>query len=123
MKYVYLYIYILATYVVVLNTITAYRLFKDEDYNITQKLMQFLVIWIVPIFGSFLVAHFINQKVESDKKYFFLIRAVAGLFAIRLTKEIEKEPTVSNGDCGCGDTVDLHNFGFSDSGGFGGGDI
>jgi len=49
-------------YLVLLNIVTTYRLLKMGDYEISQKVIQFILLWILPFFGTLLVTYFLNQS-------------------------------------------------------------
>jgi len=106
-------------YIVLLNLITSYRLFRDDYYNTLQKSTQYLLVWSLPIVGSFIVIHFLHEEIDVSKKYPWIVRIVAGLFMLKLTKDVngigyptsmndngENEGTgfikTSCGDGGCG---------------------
>ncbi|WP_294966968.1 hypothetical protein [Sulfurimonas sp.] len=56
------YIYFIATYLVLLNIVTTYRLLKIEDYKVTQKIIQFILLWTIPLIGVLIVSLFLNQE-------------------------------------------------------------
>ena len=113
---------VLIVYIVLLNIITSYRLFKDDYYNGVQKSMQYLLIWCLPIVGSFPVAFFLSQDMDRNKKYPWIVRAVTGLFMIKLVKDTQGfgYPSSMNENGGC-DGTGFHHCG-GDGGGCGGGD-
>ena len=82
-----MYFSIFSIYIVLLNLVTSYRLFRDEYYNTLQKSMQYLFIWCLPIAGSFAVAFFLNQDMQKKRKYPWIVRVVAGLFMVKLVKD------------------------------------
>ena len=69
------YLYYIATYLVLLNIVTTYRLIKSEDYEVSQKLIQFILLWILPLLGTLVVTFFLNQEpiVLSEKMSKFRI--------------------------------------------------
>jgi|GEM_PF-4740075 TRAP-type C4-dicarboxylate transport system permease small subunit len=56
------YLYYLAIYLVFINIVTTYRLVKTENYKVTQKIIQFILLWALPIIGVFIVVFFLNQE-------------------------------------------------------------
>ena len=55
------YLYYAVTYLVLLNVVTTYRLLKSEDYETIQKVVQFILLWTIPLLGVTLVIFFLNQ--------------------------------------------------------------
>lgn len=78
---------ILMVYLVLLNLITSYRLFKDDYYNTVQKSIQFLIVWSLPLVGSLVVSYFLHEEIDTRKKYPLMARIVAGIFMLKLTKD------------------------------------
>ena len=56
------YLYYIATYLVLLNIVTTYRLLKTEDYKAVQKTVQFILLWTIPLLGVLIVTFFLNQE-------------------------------------------------------------
>ena len=75
-------------YIALLNLITSYRLFRDDYYNTLQKSTQYLLVWSLPIVGSFIVIHFLHEEIDVSKKYPWIVRIVAWIFILKLTKDV-----------------------------------
>ena len=56
------YLYYIVVYLVLLNIITTYRLIKSEDYEVSQKIIQCILLWILPLLGVLVVTFFLNQE-------------------------------------------------------------
>ena len=105
-------------YMVLFDVITSYRLYADEYYNQIQKTLQYLLIWVLPLVGSFTVAFFLRQDIAPNKKYPWIVRVVAGLFMIKLTKDANGlgYPSSMNEYGGCDGSSSGH-YGCSGDGG------
>ena len=55
------YLIIAGAYLLLLNLITSYRVFRSEDYSFLQKFIQFMILWLLPFISLFVVTHFLNQ--------------------------------------------------------------
>ena len=85
--YMYILLVVVIVYIVLLNLITSYRLFRDDYYTTWQKSTQYLLVWSLPIVGSFIVIYFLHEEIDVSKKYPWIVRVVAGLFMLNLTKD------------------------------------
>lgn len=67
----------LLAYLLLFNTVTTFRLVRSDMYNPTQKVFQSLAVWLLPLLGSVIISHFLNDEpvVLSDKasKYVLMI--------------------------------------------------
>jgi hypothetical protein len=52
--------------IVVGNIYTSYRLLKTDQYDNTQKTIQFFIIWFIPTFGAMFVSHFLDKNNSDD---------------------------------------------------------
>jgi len=114
---------VLIVYIILLNIITSYRLFRDDYYTILQKSIQYVLIWLLPFLGSFTVAFFLSQEINTDKKYPWIAKVIAGFFMVKLTKNAHGfgYPSSMNDNGGYDDGVGYHRCdGFGDGGGCGG---
>ncbi|HHD79228.1 MAG TPA: hypothetical protein ENK98_06310 [Epsilonproteobacteria bacterium] len=88
-----LYVYLIIIYLIVLNIFTTYRLIKDDYYNVAQKCMQLMIIWLIPLIGAMIVAHFNTQEKRKLngiwKRLSWLSRLGAALFFIKLYSKRE----------------------------------
>jgi len=82
-----IYLSIFFIYIVLLNIITSYRLFRDDYYTTWQKSIQYLLVWSFPIVGSSIVIYFLHEEIDASKKYPWIVRVVARLFMLNLTKD------------------------------------
>jgi len=117
------YLTIFIIYLVVLNLFTSYRLLKDDYYDSIQKSIQMLLIWLVPLLGAMVVAHFnTKEKVKLKgiwKKLSWLSRVGAAFFFIKLYSKREMLVMENNYSDYCEGWYEtsLVESGFGDSGG------
>ncbi|MEA2099055.1 MAG: hypothetical protein U9P72_02895 [Campylobacterota bacterium] len=50
------------------NIYTSYQLFKSDFYEKTQKIVQFFIIWCIPIIGMSLILFFIKDELSEPSK-------------------------------------------------------
>ncbi len=48
------------------NIYTTYLLLKTDQYDKTQKIIQFFILWLIPIVGVFFVSHFLDKNRSDD---------------------------------------------------------
>lgn len=53
---------------VVVNTIVTVAVFRSESYAPTQKLLQYFVIWLVPIVGAAFMWYVIREEFRSEPR-------------------------------------------------------
>ena len=85
------YILILIVYILIVNLITSYRLISDDFYNKIQKIIQLIIIWILPLLGVTIIAWFLNQNnvelIGLWKKYPKISAILGKLVFIKITKK------------------------------------
>ncbi|MCF6206938.1 MAG: hypothetical protein L3J47_08640 [Sulfurovum sp.] len=74
--------YLFIIYVLLFNTITTYRLLKDDTYETIQKIIQFILIWCVPFIGAMFVSYFLNAIPKKATKWWQSHWLTAGLIAL-----------------------------------------
>jgi len=98
------------TYVLLLDLITSYRLYKDELYEPWQKAVQFVIIWMLPLLGAFFIAVLLNRTVDATVKLPKYFRWIGGLFLLSNNHTMQGYPSSMNdygdhngagGDFGC----------------------
>jgi len=91
------FLYIFFGYLSLLLLITTFRLFKYDGYDKTQKLIQLLIIWLIPILGVVAVAHFLDDEIEiKEAKTYVPIRLLSLLYlAFMVSSSID---TTSSGN-------------------------
>lgn len=96
------YLYYIVTYLVILNIVTTYRLFKSEDYEINQKIIQFILLWTIPLLGVLVVTFFLNQEpiILSDKmkRYKIILQILLFLWLIKIKSHGNKN--IGNSEAG-----------------------
>ena len=92
-------IIIFGVYLLLLNIVTSYRVFKSDSYSLLQKIFQFFLIWLLPLIGSIIVASFLNSlsntSISIAKKHPMISSLLAFLFFIEF-KQISGFPSNSN---------------------------
>jgi hypothetical protein len=73
---------IFVLYVLLLNLIVSYRLYRDELYEPWQKGVQFLLIWLLPLLGGFIVSYFLNRTLESQIRMPKYLKWVGSFFLL-----------------------------------------
>jgi hypothetical protein len=73
---------IFACYVLLLNLIVSYRLYRDPLYEPWQKGVQFLLIWLLPLLGGFIVSYFLNRTLESQIRMPKYLKWVGSFFLL-----------------------------------------
>ena len=106
------YLYYVVTYLVLLNVVTTYRLLKSEDYETIQKIVQFILLWTIPLLGVTLVIFFLNQIPivlnEKMRKYKTILKILLFPWFIKIK---------SNGNKDIGNSSSGYQADFSSSGG------
>ena len=96
------YIYYIAIYLILVNIVTTYRLFKIEDYEVTQKIIQFILLWTIPLLGLFLVTYFLNQEPmilsEKMQKYKVICKILLLPWFIKIKSDESR--SIGNSDAG-----------------------
>jgi hypothetical protein len=94
------YLYYMAIYLALLNIVTTYRLLKTEDYESTQKIIQFIVLWTIPLIGVALVIFFLNQIPivlnNKMKKYKIILKILLFPWFIKIKSSGNKDIGNSN---------------------------
>jgi hypothetical protein len=87
-------------YVLLLNLIASYRLYRDELYEPWQKGVQFLLIWLLPLLGGMIVSVFLNRTLESQIQMPKYLVWAGGLFFLN-NNSMQGYPSSMNdyGDC------------------------
>ncbi len=52
---------------IILNIFVSYNLLKDDYYEKKQKIIQFLIIWLIPIIGGLIVLFFMNREEKTNR--------------------------------------------------------
>ncbi|SFV53684.1 hypothetical protein MNB_SM-4-387 [hydrothermal vent metagenome] len=96
------YIYYMSTYLILLNIVTTYRLLKAEDYEVTQKTIQFILLWTIPFLGVLIVTFFLNQEPiilsEKMQKYKIILKVLLFPWLIKIKSNENKD--IGNSDAG-----------------------
>lgn len=48
------------------NIYTTYLLYKTDQYEKIQKIIQFFIIWLIPILGIVFVSHFLDKNKSNN---------------------------------------------------------
>ena len=83
------YILIILLYLLIINIITTIRLIKSDEYEISQRVIQTLLIWLLPLIGIFMVSHFLNDNpivVKDNWIKYFIIKILLIPFLIKVIK-------------------------------------
>jgi len=108
------YLYYIVTYLVLLNIVTTYRLVKAEDYERSQKIIQFILLWTIPLLGVLVVTFFLNQEpiILSDKmkRYKIILQILLFPWLIKIKSHGKKD---------IGNTVAGYQADFASTGGGG----
>lgn len=106
------YLYYIVIYLVLLNVVTTYRLLKSEDYEVGQKIVQFILLWAIPLLGVLIVTFFLNQEPivlsERMQKFKIILKILLFPWFIKIK---------SNEDKDIGNTNSGYQADFSSSGG------
>ena len=96
------YLYYIATYLVLLNVVTTYRLLKTEDYESIQKIVQFIFLWTIPLIGVSIVTFFLNQVPivlnKKMQKYKVILKVLLFPWLIKIESNWNKD--IGNSDAG-----------------------
>lgn len=80
----------LVSYIILLNIVTSYRLYISTDYELFQKTIQIIIIWVIPFLGAILISFFLNQipivLTKKYKKFSLLLRILFFPFMIKIEK-------------------------------------
>jgi len=96
------YLYYTAIYLVLLNVVTTYRLLKTGDYEFIQKVIQFILLWTIPLIGVATVTFFLNQVPiilnKKMQKYKTILKVI--LFPWLIKIESNESKNIGNSDAG-----------------------
>ena len=96
------YIYYIGTYLILVNIVTTYRVLRVEDYEVTQKIIQFILLWTIPFLGLFIVTYFLNQEPiilsEKMKKYKLILKILLFPWLTKIKSDDNK--AIGNSDAG-----------------------
>ena len=118
-----LYLYCcLIIYFLALNIVTTIRLWRSDSYSKSQKIMQTIIIWLVPLLGVFIVILFLNTEPLEESNPSILKKLYMWIFFIKNEKKEKKQKHIN--DISEGEVYGSGSSGFSSFGGFdfGGGD-
>ena len=104
-------------YLLVLNSITSYRLYIDDGYDKVQKIVQGVMVWLIPLFGSMFVSLMINRDIKFKEKNYAQIPWIFAMLGYVFFVETPNE-NISGYDPSMND---YSAFGDGDSGGGDGG--
>ncbi len=89
------YLSYVVTYLVLLNIVTTYRLLKTENYEVSQKIIQFVLLWAIPFFGVFIVTFFLNQDPivlnKKIQKFRIILKILLFPWLIKIKSSASKE--------------------------------
>jgi hypothetical protein len=88
-------------YVLLLNLIASYRLYRDELYAPWQKRVQFLIIWLLPLLGGLIVSVLLNRTLEPQIRMPKYLKWVGSFFLLGGLNKQNGYPSSTNdyGDC------------------------
>lgn len=96
------YLYYMTTYLILLNIVTTYRLLKTEDYEVTQKIIQFILLWVIPFLGVLIVTFFLNQEPitlsKKMQKYKIILKVLLFPWLIKIKSNENRD--IGNSDAG-----------------------
>jgi len=78
------YIYYAVMYLVLINTVTSYRLLKSHELELYQKIIQLILLWLIPIIGVLMVTFFINQHPTVLNKNLKMFKMILKILSIPL---------------------------------------
>jgi len=78
-------------YLLVLNSITSYRLYIDDGYDRVQKIVQGVMVWLIPLFGSMFVSLMINRDIHFKEKNYAEIPRILAMVGYIFFVETPKE--------------------------------
>jgi len=88
-------VYILLSYVAIVNIVTTYRLIFCDIYEVSQKLLQLLLIWLLPLIGSVIVASVLNTEPvklsEKASRYSLLLKWLLLPLFIAIESDIDDD--------------------------------
>ena len=107
-------------YILLLNILTTYRIYKDELYEPWQKAVQFLLIWCVPLIGALLIASMLNRTSFSEIKLPNYLGWLGGIFFLSDHSTQKGYPSSMNDNGDLTGGVEPGCYMSADSGGCGG---
>lgn len=94
------YLYYIATYLVLLNIVTTYRVLKTGYYESTQKIVQLIFLWTIPLIGVSTVTFFLNQAPivlnKKMQKYKIILKILLFPWLIKIESNGNKDIGNSN---------------------------
>ena len=63
-----IFLIIFVSYLLIVNIITSYRLYHEDGYDKVQKIVQGVMVWLIPLFGSMFVSLMINRDIKFKEK-------------------------------------------------------
>ena len=109
------YLIIGIAYLVLINSITIIRLVLANEYEKFQKIIQFLLIWLLPIVGVLIVVHFLNDNpiiIKYNGIKLIIIKILLFPVLIKVTSmqkdiniDISSSNEMTSSTCGYGDVL------------------